>query len=290
LKHDPKDTMTTPAGAIDDSHYIHGTSPEEQRRLSRLNDLLNDLSLREMTLLGGEKILDVGSGLGQLTRAMARQAGPCGAVVGVERSGEQIAQARRLAEDAGEGRLVEFRQGDAAHLPLDEAHWGQFDVAHARFILEHVRDPAAVVRQMVRAVRPGGRILLEDDAHDTLRLWPEPPGLGRLWLAYLRTYDRAGNDPHVGHRLVSLLVEAGAIPLRNTWIFFGACAGQPDLLAAYVDNLARILEGAREAILSLGDFDAAMMDECLAAFRRWGERGDAALWYAMSWAEGRRPE
>ena len=49
-------------------------------------------------------------------------------------------------------------------------------------------------------MRPGGRIILEDDGHDTLRLWPEPPGFVRLWQAYLRTYDRVGNDPVVGHR------------------------------------------------------------------------------------------
>ena len=108
--------------------------------------------------------------------------------------------------------LVDFRQGQAEQLPLRENEWGTFDVAHTRFLLEHVPDPAAVVRQMIRAVRPGGRIILQDDAHDTHRLWPEPPGFGRLWSAYLRTYDRLGNDPFVGVRLVSLLVEAGAVP------------------------------------------------------------------------------
>jgi SAM-dependent methyltransferase len=272
-----------------DSHYLHGTAPDEQGRLSRLNDLLNDLALREMALAGGEKVLDVGCGLGQLSRAMARQAGASGAVIGVERSAEQLAEARRLAEGAGEGRLVEFRPGEAVRLPLHEAEWGAFDVVHARFLLEHVPDPAAVVREMVRAVRPGGRVILQDDGHDTLRLWPEPAGFGRLWQAYQRTYDRVGNDPVVGHRLVSLLAQAGAAPRRNTWLFFGACAGQPDLFGAYVDNLVRILQGVREPILGLGEFEPASLDECLGAIRRWGGRPDAALWYAVSWAEGRRP-
>ena len=52
--------------------YLHGSEPEEQRRLSLLNDLLNEGSLRALDLRGDEKILDVGSGLGQLSRAMAR--------------------------------------------------------------------------------------------------------------------------------------------------------------------------------------------------------------------------
>ena len=33
---------------------------------------------------------------------------------------------------------------------------------------------------MIKALRPGGRIVLEDDPHDTLRLWPEPPGFDLL--------------------------------------------------------------------------------------------------------------
>jgi SAM-dependent methyltransferase len=274
---------------IGGSHYLHGTAPEEQARLSRLNDLLNEMALREMGLTGGEKALDVGSGLGQLTRAMARKAGAGGAVVGVERSEEQLVAARRLAEADGESTLVELRQGEAERLPLREAEWGTFDVVHTRFLLEHVPDPAAVVRQMVRAARPRGRIILEDDAHDTHRLWPEPPGFSRLWSAYLRTYDRVGNDPYIGARLVSLLVEAGAQPRRNTWLFFGACAGQAELLAAYVDNLVRILEGVREPILQLGEFEPASFSQAIRAIREWGKRPDAAYWYAISWAEGQRP-
>jgi ubiquinone/menaquinone biosynthesis C-methylase UbiE len=273
-----------------DAHYLHGTAPDEQDRLGLMNRLLNENSLREMALAVGERVLDVGSGLGQLSREMARQVGSSGAVLGIERSAEQIAVARRLAAQVGEERLVEFREGAADRLPLAAAEWGTFDVAHARFLLEHVPEPVAVVREMVRAVRPGGRIILEDDPHDTLRLWPEPAGFGHLWSAYTRTYDRVGNDPFVGHRLVALLVQAGAQPTRIAWPFFGACGGQPELLAGYVDNLVRILEGVREPILALGEFEVATFDACLQAVRDWGRRPDAAFWYAVSWAEGRRPE
>src|SRR5262245_56998718 len=54
--------------------YIHGTDPEEQARLTRLNQLLNQRSVEEIALCGGERILDLGSGLGQLSRALARAA------------------------------------------------------------------------------------------------------------------------------------------------------------------------------------------------------------------------
>src|SRR5438445_5362421 len=147
------------------SRYVHGTDPREQQRLSRLNDLLNGAAIRELGLRGGESILDLGCGLAQLTRAMAKSAGPGARVVGVERSAEQIAEAVRQARAAGEGGLVDLRQGDAIGPPLADAEWGTFDLAHTRFLLEHLPDPLAAVRGMVRAVRPGGRVVLQDDDH-----------------------------------------------------------------------------------------------------------------------------
>ncbi len=270
------------------AQYLHGTQPQEQSRLSRLNDLLNQASLREMELRGGERILDVGCGLAQLTRAMARAAGPNGHVLGIERSPEQLAGAVRQAVAAGEPELVELRQGEAHPLPLRDEEWSSFDVAHARFLLEHVPDPLAVVREMVRAVRPGGRVILEDDNHDVMRLWPESPGFGTLWSAYIRTYERLGNDPYVGHRLVSLLHEAGASPVRNTWIFFGACAGHP-MWEAYIENLVGVLDSARETMFTAGFLDPKYFAEGIAGLREWSHRPDAAIWFAISWAEGVRP-
>jgi ubiquinone/menaquinone biosynthesis C-methylase UbiE len=270
---------------MSDDSYVHGTHPEEQARLTRLNVLLNQGSLRELAARPGERMLDVGSGLGQFARAVAEITGI--KAIGVERSEQQIAESARQARAAGQEHLLELRRGDAADLPLEDEEWATFDIAHARFLLEHVREPLEIVKSMVRAVRPGGRIVLEDDDHDVLRLWPEPPGVDSVWKAYMRTYDRAGNDPIVGRRLVKLLHDAGAKPRRNTWIFFGACAGHADF-DLYVENLAIILEQAENAIVATGvardDIFAAA-----AALRAWKKRPDAAFWFAMSWAEGVRP-
>src|SRR5881227_1259625 len=115
------------------SVYIHGTDDDEQRRLSLMNDvLLNSAMLREMKLRGDERILDLGSGLGQFTRMMAR-AVPRGHVVGIEYNAEQLSAAKRIAANDGEPHLAEFRSGDALNLNLD-AVWGTYDVAHTRFL------------------------------------------------------------------------------------------------------------------------------------------------------------
>jgi len=266
------------------SVYIHGTDDDEQRRLSLMNDvLLNSAMLREMNLRGDERILDLGSGLGQFTRMMAR-AVPNGHVVGIEYSDEQLSAAKRLAANDGESSLADLRSGDALNLDLGD-EWGTFDIAHTRFLLEHIPDPLRAVKSMVRAVKPGGRIVLADDDHGVLRLWPEPPGWMRLWDAYMRAYERIGNDPLVGRRLVQLLHEAGAQPVRNTWVFFGGCAGMETfpILAA---NMAGVVRTARDTIVSQKLFDAAEFDCVRADYRDWSQRPDAALWFSVAWAEG----
>lgn len=266
------------------SVYIHGTGDEEQRRLSLMNDvLLNAAMLREMQLRGDERILDLGSGLGQFTRTMAR-AVPRGHVVGIERDAGQLATARRLAEADGEGSLAELRAGDALNLDLG-AEWGTFDVAHTRFLLEHIPDPLRAVRSMVSAVRPGGRIVLADDDHGVLRVWPEPPGWMSLWDAYTRAYDRIGNDPHVGRRLVQLLHKAGASPVRNTWVFFGGCAGM-ETFPTLAANMAGVVQTARDAIVSMHLFEPDAFDHVMTEYHRWSRRPDAAIWFSVAWAEG----
>ena len=275
---------------MSDAGYVHGTAPEEQDRLARLNAMHNEFSFAALALAGGERVLDLGAGLGQLARGMLARGAV--RVVGIERSAAQIARARDLATRGGAAWPAAFdlRAGDSLAPPLAADEWGTFDVAHARFLLEHVTDPQAVVRVMVRAVRPGGRIVLEDDDHAVLRLWPEPAGFGRIWTAYERTYVQLGCDPWIGRRLVALLHEAGATQMRNRWLWFGGCAGADDEgLQALADNLLGILRGAEEAIRSAGDLDRATFDAALAGIERWRQCPDATFGYASAWAEGVRP-
>jgi SAM-dependent methyltransferase len=209
-------------------------------------------------------------------------------VVAIERDPRQLARARSLWSADAAGAWTEGRLGELMDAPLERGEWGSFDLVHARFVLEHVPDPAGLTRVLVAAARPGGRIVLADDDHDVLRLHPPAPGLERVWRAYVGTYAAHGNDPSVGRKLPALLAGAGAAPVRCEWIFFGACAGEPRF-PAVVENLRGILAGARAAIGSGLAGGAAAVDRGIDELRRWAELPGAALWYALCWAEGRRP-
>ena len=270
-----------------DRQYIHGFSAEEQKRLSRMQAILNDAELEALDLRGVRSLLDVGAGLGQMTRALAGRLEPGARVVGVERDARQLAEAERLAEAAGEAGLVELRAGDAEKLPLTDEERGSFDLAHARFLLEHVADPLAVVREMVAAVRPGGRLVLFDDDHELLRLWPVCPEVEGAWQVYWESYRERGCDPLIGRRLAPLLLEAGARPTRVTSVFYGAVAGDA-LFELVVDNIHGVLEGAAAALDETGRLPSAKMDAAHDALSRWRRTPAATVWYSLPLAEGVR--
>jgi len=268
----------------DDAHYLHGSDPGEQTRLELMNELLNEQALREMRLGTGDFVLDLGCGTAIFAREMAAAVGPEGRVLGIERDRGQIAKAVRLAD--GDDVRVEVREGDARRPPLRDAEWGTFDVVHARFLLEHLPDPGTAVHAMLRAARPGGRVFLADDDHAVFRVTPEPRGFAELWAEYMRVFERNGNDPRVGRRLVALLHGAGAEELRNGIFFFGSCAGSPTFPAA-ANNLLGVLDGARRDLLE-GGVTPDRLEYALDGLRAWARRADAALWYGADWAEGKR--
>jgi SAM-dependent methyltransferase len=270
------------------SSYIHGSKPEEQKRLSLLNQLMNQRCLALMDLKKGERVIDIGSGLGQYTMEMAKAVGNTGYCLGIERDPRQLEGAiQNLAANKTLGG-VEFRQGEVERLPLKDNEWSTFDVGHARFVLEHLSRPAAAMTELVKAIRPGGKVVLEDDDHASLILYPEPAGFSTLWPAYIRSYDRLGNDPFIGRRLVSLLYDAGLRDMRNDVVFFGDCFGTPTF-ENFVNNLIGVVESARPELIGGHLIDEKSMDGAFANLRTWARLPYAALWYEIYWACGIKP-
>jgi ubiquinone/menaquinone biosynthesis C-methylase UbiE len=265
--------------------YIHGTHDEEQLRLSTLNDLVNEQCLELLKPERGSTILDVGSGLGQFTRMMAESC--AGTALGIERSPQQLGRALQLAEQMNPSNSVEFRLGDALDLPLTPDERGTFDICHCRFVLEHVPEPQRVVHQMVNALRPRGRIILMDDDHDTLIMWPQISSFMKVWEAYYQSYRSLGSDPLIGRRLPELLHRAGALPVRTSSVFFGGCKGQENF-EILVDNMVGLVTGASEAMLENELISSADLSQGLSELSAWRESPFANMVYSLPWAEGMR--
>src|SRR5580704_15891212 len=136
------------------SHYSLGSTDAEHERLiwqaSRLAPLTERL-FREAGIGPGQRVLDLGSGVGDIAMLVARIVGPSGEVVGVERDSQSIARARVRAAEASLHN-VSFTQSDAGDVSSDRP----FDAAVGRFILQFLPDPVAILHSLSRLVRPGG--------------------------------------------------------------------------------------------------------------------------------------
>jgi arsenite methyltransferase len=106
----------------------------------------------------GEDVLDLGSGSGTDSFVAALKTGPHGRVLGVDMTDEQLAKARRLAEEGGFGQ-VEFRAGYIEKPPVDE---GGIDCVISNGVINLSPDKEAVFAAAARALRPGGRLALAD--------------------------------------------------------------------------------------------------------------------------------
>ena len=118
-------------------------------------------------------------------------------ITGIELSPAMLAVARQRA--AGLGREVDLREGDAEHLPFDDA---SFDTVVCTLSLCTIPSPDAAIAQMRRVLGPGGRLLLLDHIGST---WP--PVYAAQWLAERITIRAAGE--HFTRRQLPLVKAAG---------------------------------------------------------------------------------
>ncbi len=130
-----------------------------------------------LALPGPAAVLDLGCGTGVASRAIARRPEAEGAAVtAIDISPHLVEAARRLAADEGLGGRIDFRVGDAHGLGLPE---GGFDVVVMHTLISHVADPAAVLAEGRRLLRPGtGRLVVFDGDYASLTFATDAPDGG----------------------------------------------------------------------------------------------------------------
>ena len=149
------------------AEYVLGHSDRELERLrtqARLVEPITREFFIEAGIVSGMRILDVGSGSGDVAFLAADLAGDKGLVVGVDRAPAAIEAAQRRAQ-ARSLWNVSFREGDPAQMTFAES----FDAVVGRYVLLFQADAAHLLGQLRRHLQPGGLIVFHEPDWSAVR-------------------------------------------------------------------------------------------------------------------------
>jgi SAM-dependent methyltransferase len=192
------------------SDYTLGTNPAERARLQGQAD---DLAAHTLALLDhvdlpvGGRALELGCGPAGSIAVLADRVGPSGSVTAVDIDPAHVALARQLVADRGLGH-VEVLQGDARATTLPS---GSFDVVHARLLLVNIPRPDQVVAEMVRLVKPGGWVLVDEADGGARVCYPPLEAFDQLVAVFQAAYRSDGADLLIGRKLTAMLGRTGLV-------------------------------------------------------------------------------
>jgi len=197
--------VTTSRSATD---YALGYTDAEQERLIRQATLIaphTERLFREAGIGVGHRVLDLGSGMGDVSMLVAGLVGASGEVVGIERDATSIERAEARVAAAGL-RNVSFLNVDVNNIVTDRP----FDAVVGRFILMFLPDPIFVLRSVSRLVRPGGVLAFQEPSWiPMLALGDRLPLWSRVLRSIHETISRSGANPEMGLALYQIFQEIG---------------------------------------------------------------------------------
>ena len=213
-----------------DRAYTMGRSKEETERLIQQSGLYEDITRRLLAdagLFTGMKVLDIGSGAGDVAFAAAELVGSEGEVLGVDMNPEILETARARAEAAGLAN-VQFVAGDTQTLDLPN----DFDALIGRLVLMYLPDPVATLKQLATHLRPGGIVAFQEVEFSTYSsiARPETPMMNQLAEWGVEVFRRSGANVGMGLDLYSTFVDAG---LPEPSLQYSAPVGGPETWIGY---------------------------------------------------------
>ena len=207
------------------------------RAQARLLEHVTRQFFREAGIVAGMRVLDVGSGAGDVAFLAADLVGVSGEVIGFDTAAAAVAAATRSAEQHGL-RNVSFRRGDAANVHFDRP----FDAVVGRYVLLFQTDPAEMLRRLARLLRPGGLLIFHELDWVFARSIPPAPTYDRCCGWIRDTFRIAGTDANMAGKLYAIFMNAGLrSPSMRLSTFIGGGAACADFLQAVADVIATVV-------------------------------------------------
>lgn len=213
------------------------TRLEARGKHPRFADMLREY-LDAMAIDSVRSVLDLGCGTGVAARAIACRPGFPGRVTGIDRSPHLIEAAARLAHEDGVGGKVDFHAGDSHTLELRDA---EFDAVVAHTLFSHLDDPRAVLTEIVRVLKPGGKVGIFDGDYASLTFASDDPVTGKVTDETI--INAIVTNPRVMRQMPQLLREAG-LQLVTSFAYVVPDVVRADFWDTSIKSLIKLLPKA----------------------------------------------
>jgi ubiquinone/menaquinone biosynthesis C-methylase UbiE len=225
---------------METARYVLGHSHRELERLSAQARLLEPVTRQFFLAAGiarGMRVLDVGSGAGDVAILAAELVGRSGQVVGVDRVSDALVVARQRV-NARSLSNVSFLEGDPTDLVFDQP----FDAVVGRYVLLFQRDLPRMLRGLASQLKAGGLLVFHEPDWASACSSPKAPLYDSCVEVIVETCRKANNDTNMALKLHAAFVAAGLpAPSMRMQTMIGGVAATTDFFRA-VAELVAILE------------------------------------------------
>ncbi|MGE0087219.1 MAG: methyltransferase domain-containing protein [Desulfococcaceae bacterium] len=240
--------------------YVHGYSQREEQRLRDQADTLAQLLHSDTVYPAGTRILEAGCGVGAQTVFLAAN-NPEAGITSIDISENSLAKAKETVHKMGITNVV-FQKADIFDMPFEAE---SFDHIFLCFVLEHLENPLAALKNLTKYLRKGGSLTVIEGDHGSFYCHPQTKEASRAVQCLVDIQAMTGGNALIGRQLYPLLKHAGMQDVRVSPRMVYSDASKPALVEGFVKNtFTAMVAGVREQALKLKMMDKSAWDRGIA--------------------------
>ena len=261
-----------------DFPYLHGFSETEQTRLRQQAEFAEQTIYQDINFSGAKDVLEVGSGVGAQSEILLRRF-PKIKLQGIDLNDKQLASAEKYLKTIpyAKGRYT-YTKMNAENMDFES---NSFDGGFLCWVLEHVPNPANVLGEIRRVLRPGSTLYVTEVLNSSFFLDPYSPNVWKYWMAFNDyQYENAG-DPFVGAKLGNLLMSLGFKDIETkvkTWHFDNR---QPDKRKEIIDFWTDLLMSGADQLINEKVVTEQLVKEARNELKAVANNPDAVFFYSF---------
>ncbi len=195
-----------------DATYALGRTSHETTRLIEQSRIYGESTKRLCERAGictGMRVLEIGSGAGDVALTVAELVGKSGLVVGVDVNPRILETARQRVANAGMNN-VEFITGDARTFAFED----KFDALVGRFVLMYMADPVMALKKLIMHLKPGGIVAFQEPEYTLYPAYqhPDTPLMNQLYQWIVEVFENSGAHLDQGMGMYRTFIDAGLPP------------------------------------------------------------------------------